>query len=66
MLDKPEVVAEVTNLPRFLPWEFNTGIQPHYECLPECRKDTLMLVDLLFANLQKIKGKLLKIMQNMQ
>ena len=24
MLDKPEVLAEVTERPRFLPWEFDT------------------------------------------
>ena len=33
MLDKPEVLAEVTEQPRFLPWEFDTTmlVQADYE-----------------------------------
>ena len=27
MLDKPEVLAEVTERPRFLPWEFDTNFK---------------------------------------
>ena len=33
MLDKPEVLAEVTEQPRFLPWEFDATmlVQADYE-----------------------------------
>ena len=32
MLDKPEVLAEVTERPRFIPWEFDT---PNYAYMSE-------------------------------
>ena len=34
VLDKPEVLARVTEQPRFLPWEFDTGGKNEFMAFP--------------------------------